>query len=436
MRLDPDRLFRGLDPAPGRGVIVAVSGGSDSLSLLLLAKAYADARMPQLPLQAVTVDHGLRPESADEARMVAAFCAARGIAHRTMIWRGDKPATGISVAARDARYGLLAEAAREFGADCMLTGHTMDDQAETVAMRARRGAGSGLSGMARATLFDERVWIVRPLLDVRRAALRDWLTMQGVCWIDDPSNANEAYERVRMRGALEDATVERLAAQAGEAGVERRKLSEACATLLDGHVFLPAPGLFRIDRRLFEHRSAAAVQALRVVLGCAGGATYLPDTARIDALFSKIAAGRARVSLSRTVVDARKDAVWVLREARGLPDPAPLAGETIWDGRWRISAGAGKIAALGAERATDHDFLSFDAPPALVRAALSAEPALYREGACPGLADGQTGVCARRLAGPFAHYLPDFDLATARAMMRLISDSAPPPSPWKHHIGS
>ncbi len=440
MRLDIDRLFRGLHP-PTSGLIVAVSGGSDSLSLLLLAKAYADSRPAGLPLLAVTVDHGLRPESADEARTVAALCAARGIAHRTMVWHGDKPPTGLSAASREARYALLAQAAADFGTDCILTGHTMDDQAETVAMRAQRGAGAGLAGMARATLFDERVWIVRPLLDVRRQELRAYLQTHDVRWIDDPSNQNRAYERVRIRATLSDDEIETGAAEVRAAGAARRTLANACALLLERCVTFPAPGLIRIDRALFARDDAAAIQALRVLLACAGGCVYLPDQARVAALFSNITAGSVRVSLSRALVDARKDAVWLRREARGVPD-SPVAGTTIWDGRWRVSgikATAGlRIAALGAGNVPEPASETPGIPASLVRAASALEPAVYSDGVCLGaVGNGHVaghGVTVKRIIAPYARYLPDFDLAIADMLAHLSGNSAVPTSPWKHHI--
>lgn len=182
---------------------LAVSGGSDSLALLVLAAGWA-ARQ-KAGLIAFTVDHGLRPEAAAEAASVATVAARFGIPHRTI------PLTGLAprqASLRRARHAVLAAALKEAGGQLMLTGHTADDQAETFLLRARQGSGwYGLAGMRRLSLSPvwpegAGVWLARPLLSLRRQALRGELAGQGLGWADDPSNADTAYERVRMRARL------------------------------------------------------------------------------------------------------------------------------------------------------------------------------------------------------------------------------------------
>ncbi len=124
------------DIATDNPVIVAVSGGSDSLALLMLANIWAQQN--NVILQAITVDHGLRAEAAVEATFVSSLCTGLNIPHVTLAWEGLKPSFGIQEAARQSRYSLMDDFAREIGADVILTGHTLDDQAETVFMRVAR----------------------------------------------------------------------------------------------------------------------------------------------------------------------------------------------------------------------------------------------------------------------------------------------------------
>jgi tRNA(Ile)-lysidine synthase len=197
-----DRFGRELDLliAPGQPVGVAVSGGPDSLALLLLAAA---AR-PGL-VEAATVDHALRDGSRAEAEAVAAICEKLGVPHTilTVEWK-EKPETAIQERARNARYGLLGKWARERGLKALLTGHHADDQAETLVMRLLRGAGvKGLAGMRRfARAPGAQLALLRPLLGWRRSELEKLCADAGLSPVDDPSNADDQFERVRIRQAL------------------------------------------------------------------------------------------------------------------------------------------------------------------------------------------------------------------------------------------
>jgi tRNA(Ile)-lysidine synthase len=200
-----DRFRRDLDAlaAPDTTIGVAVSGGPDSLALLLLA---AEAR--PLKVEAATVDHALRPESRAEAETVGEVCERIGVPHSilTAAWT-DKPTTAIQERARLMRYRLLGEWARERGLTALLTAHHLDDQAETFLMRLARGAGvKGLAGMRRLSRGPGAgVAVVRPLLGWRHSELEAVCAAAGIGPVQDPSNEDEQFERVRIRGALAQA---------------------------------------------------------------------------------------------------------------------------------------------------------------------------------------------------------------------------------------
>jgi tRNA(Ile)-lysidine synthase len=436
------------------GAVAAVSGGSDSTALLLLLKAHLDRSAPTARLLAVTIDHGLRPEAAAEARGVAKLCAERGIAHRTLAWSGAKPSTGLPAAAREARYRLLAEAAQAQGIGLIATGHTADDQAETVLMRRARGdgrelAGRGLAGMAPATLYDWRIWIARPLLGVRRAALRAFLRREHVHWVEDPTNINAHFERPRIRTVLdEDRSGQRFAEAiglAGRAAGEREQLGRRAAALVGEFASRPAKGLIRLDPDFVQaDDTRAAVYALRVLLAATGGVTLLPDEARSEALFEQMRAGPLCATLSRTVVDVRRTGIFLRRETRDLPSAAPLAAG-LWDGRRRIneaeaitlsdSSAALLIAPLGAAAAAKR-ISGNGAPASLMRAALAAEPALWQGGQCLGFAGEATAasvIAVSPAVAPFARFLPCFDLALAQAVAELVGAPPVPPLPSSRH---
>jgi len=427
---DLSQPFSNLDLTARVAVIAAVSGGSDSTALLLLLKAYLDENAPAVRLVAMTVDHGLRPDSAAEAQAVARFAESHGIAHRILAWEGRKPATGLPAAAREARYALLAEATGEEGTDLIVTGHTADDQAETVMMRQARSDGRGLAGMAPATLFDGKAWIVRPLLETRRETLRDYLRANSVGWLEDPTNVDQTFERPRARARLRDeADVSTLLAAARDAALLREYLGREAAGLIWAHARHVAPGLFRLDPAFAaaEPRDGA-VYALRILLAAIGGTPHLPDEARADRLFDRLSAKPFCATLSRTLVDARRGGVFLLRETRGLPEPEPVRDGMIWDGRYRISGGAGGMLVGPHDPAIEPDAETppADIPPGLVRAALSAEPT-FSGGSEPAK------PVAIPLVAPWTRFLPSFDLEPARAVAELLGAAPPPASPYAKH---
>jgi len=436
-----------------RAVVAAVSGGSDSTALLLMLKEHIDRNALATRLVAVTVDHQLRPESGAEAEAVARLAASHGIEHRILCWTGDKPVSGIAAAARLARYKLVAGAAGAAGTDIVLTGHTSDDQAETVLMRRQRGEGPGLAGMAPATLFEGAVWICRPLLGTRRAALRAYLKSRGLGWIDDPGNADPRHERILARLALDGAAgdVDALLYLARQAASARIAIGRRAADLVRRHAVQTEPGLIRIDPAFFQE-GESAVHAFRILLAVVGGTPHLPDEAAVEALARRLAAPPCRATLSRALIAARRDGVWLCRERRGLPQEMPAEDGTIWDGRYRIFLqGEGRgllVAPAGANGNVDEN----DDPPALVRHAARACLPVFRLSKAetepaPSFASAEHEAPRRpamseraaldRLAqpvlAPWATFLPSFDLEPARAVAGLIGAAPVPDAPCAGH---
>src|SRR5712664_2328709 len=227
------RLFAAWKTAPA--IVLAVSGGPDSIALMWLAARWRStlARGPRLI--AVTVDHGLRAEAASEARGVKRLARTLDLTHRTMRWTGDKPKTGLPAAARAALYRLLAQAARASGATHILTAHTRDDQAETLLMRLLRGSGiSGLAAMARESERDG-VLLARPFLHVSKSQLVATLKKAKIGFADDPTNRDTSFTRPRLRAIMPV-----LAAEGGDARNLARlasrlaRANQAVEVLVDG----------------------------------------------------------------------------------------------------------------------------------------------------------------------------------------------------------
>lgn len=439
LEAEPDheaRLFFDLDLS--RGAVVAISGGSDSTALLFLLNDFCRRHRPHARLVAVTVDHALRPASYDEALKVGALCASLGIEHRIRVWEGQKPKAGLLAAARDARYRLLAGVARDEGIPMVLTGHTANDQAETVTMRLERrdvvdATERGLAGMAPFTLFDGDIWIVRPLLGMRREALRAMLRTRGAGWMDDPTNEDHSYERPRVRATLDEPGIAAALKVAEAAGRNRSDLDARAASLVRRHASRPARGLFRLDPAFADEEDrAAAIHALRLLLSTIGGLPMLPDEAAVTSLLEALGKGGShRATLARVLVDARRTGIFLLREARGLPAPMRAVDGMLWDGRFRVSmrktapapvVRAGAVLCRGGPVAgtLPNPFPLPDVPESLVRAALAAEP----EVDCAG-----ENVALMPVIAPFARFLPGFDVQSAGILAELAMASPLPSLP-------
>jgi tRNA(Ile)-lysidine synthase len=290
-------------------LLLAVSGGPDSTALMVLAAGWRKRRRHGPRLLAVTIDHGLRPGSAAEAGAVKRLAVALGVAHRTMRWTGQKPVTGLQAAARQARYRLLAGAARTTGASHVLTAHTRDDQAETVLFRLARGSGlSGLAGMARRTPLpgDGVLTLVRPFLGIEKSRLLATLRAAGIPHVEDPSNADPRFTRARLRKIMPLIAAEGL--DSGKLALLARRVARAEAA----HESAVADAVQRVsltewsnsgpillDRRRFGTLPAeVALRLLGRAIGQVGDEGPV-ELGKLETLFDAIQDGRAGRSRAR-----------------------------------------------------------------------------------------------------------------------------------------
>lgn len=346
---DPEALARLFAPAANEPAIgLAVSGGADSLALMLLAQRWAGA-LPTAPrLIVYSLDHGLRPEAAGEVQMVLREAEKLGLAARGLKWTGDKPDTGLQEAARQARYRIMGEAMAADGATLLLTAHHRADQAETVLMRLAHGSGiEGLKGM-NALSQVEGVRLFRPLLDVEPASMALLVAEAGLTPAVDPSNSDRSYERVRWRqrlpmlaeDGLDAAALTRFAARMAEADLALTQMADVAFAEL---VTLDGFGAASVPQAAFEALSPAiGRRVLARTLNIAGGRQKPRALGQVEKLYDQIALGdlpRAATLLG-AVVRLKGQKLSVSREpGRALPGDCALAphAELVWDQRFLIT---------------------------------------------------------------------------------------------------
>jgi tRNA(Ile)-lysidine synthase len=346
---DPDVLARLFAPAAEHATIgLAVSGGPDSLALMLLAQRWAAQHDGAPKLVVYSLDHGLRPEAGAEVTMVLRAAEGLGLTARGLCWTGEKPETGLQEAARQARYRIIGEAMKADGATLLLTAHHRGDQAETVLMRLAHGSGiEGLKGMTALSRV-EGVPVFRPLLDVEPAGLAAVVDASGLVPVQDPSNGDPAYERVRWRKllpalaaeGLDSTALARFATRMAEADAALLQMADAAFAEL---VTLDGFGAASLPRAAFHALSPAiGRRLLGRVLNIVGGRQKPRALGQVERLYDQIVAGdlpRAATLLG-AVVRFKGDSLSVSREpGRALPEDILLMPHQglIWDQRFRIT---------------------------------------------------------------------------------------------------
>ncbi|CAO3420701.1 tRNA(Ile)-lysidine synthetase (EC 6.3.4.19) [Azospirillum endophyticum] len=346
----------GFEPAPV--IAVGVSGGGDSVGLVLLLRHWVAERGGSL--LALTVDHGLRSESAGEAAVVGQAMARLGIPHHILRWEGEKPSTGLQAAARAARHRLLGEACGEAGILHLALAHHRDDQAETVLLRLARGSGiDGLAGMT-PVRTDGRVRMIRPLLGFAHDRLLATCRAEGVGWIEDPSNRNPRFARARLRAAREllgDEGLDgaRLGEVARRAGRARAALEQATAALLaEAATIHPEGWITLAPAPLLAAPAEIGLRALARALSVVGGPAHPPRDEALERLFGALTDGQGG-TLGGCVIRMRRGAVMIAREPAAVAErlTAPPGASVLWDGRFDLRVSAQwkqpvTVAALGA----------------------------------------------------------------------------------------
>lgn len=321
-------------------IAIAVSGGADSMCLAFLARS--------LNVKALIVDHGLRPESAEEATLTLERLKVVGVPAEILTWHHEElPSSNIQAAAREARYELMAAHCREEGINTLLTAHHMDDQAETFLLRLNRGSGlAGLAGMAPKRDMENGLTLVRPFLQYRKTQLVDVLKHNSIKWIEDPSNTSEIFDRVKARQMLggpplKGLTTEKLAHTAHALGRARRAIEHYVAMWLDQCVDFQETGYASFAAQsLATVPEEVGLRALAHLIRFASGQPYGPRFEKLERLFGNLVLqdfGGATLSGAR-FVSAEHGQVLVVRELAAVTPRAAIAHTTVWDGRYHVES--------------------------------------------------------------------------------------------------
>ncbi len=325
-------------PAKER-LVVAVSGGADSLALLYLTYQHFD-------VTAITVNHGLRTEAKEEAEYVAQVCRDIGVRHVTLDWKGDKPSANLQAEARDARYELMENWCLENDVGYLATAHQKNDQAETFLLRLARGSGvTGLSGIAPLRKCVSGIKLLRPLLNVHRKELENFLSSKKVKWVNDPSNLSEVYNRVKTRKLLENPFLE---------GLNVDRLAETASRMLRAKDALSYYEEQWLQHAVVDHGfyivlstdslknapEEIVLRGLSSICRTIGGNTYGPRIEKLERLLASLHEPDflGKTLLGCKFASIRKNSVLVCREARNIKGETPVLQRGTWDGRFAYTA--------------------------------------------------------------------------------------------------
>jgi tRNA(Ile)-lysidine synthase len=325
-------------------IAAAVSGGPDSMLMCYMAQNFC--RDNNIELHVVIVDHMLRDESSTEAKKVSDFLKGQGIIVHILRWEGDKPSSNIQAIARKERYKIISSYCKDNGIYHLITGHHADDQAETVFMRIMRGSGiDGVSGIKEDSCI-EGISVIRPMLSIYRDQIVSAIKEMGWHYVEDPSNKNEKFSRVKVRNFLSQPQWEfmksKLVLLGKNAGRSRRYLDQQTNLFLKESWMCCSAGTYSISIDvLLEIHEEIALRSLCRVLMHVGGSHVPTRLAQLERIYTDL---RLNTWKDRTLfgclIRIRKGNLIVIREWEDIPSftPLPAGAEVLWDGRFIIKS--------------------------------------------------------------------------------------------------
>ena len=340
-----DEVMSPFDLSSKGAVAISVSGGPDSMALAYCLQRWAVKH--QITLQALIVDHALRPESGDEARQTAVTLQQLEIPAEILRWHHDGVTSALHVTARQARYGLMQQACKRIGVHHLFLAHHRDDQAETILMRFAKGSGlDGLIGMAKKSALDTELSLIRPFLDIPKSRLVATCEAAGIPYVRDPSNDSEKYARGRLRAvmphlAAEGLTVDRLIDLGDRAAEAVAALDFYTHDFLMRETSCDKAAAIHINLSAYEKLPLAiAARVLVAALQYVHAETYQPERESLRRLIAVILNPEqpSGWTLQGCYISRTTKQISIMREVSLIPsmDLAELDARTVWDKRWRI----------------------------------------------------------------------------------------------------
>lgn len=318
---------------------VATSGGADSLALLLLTHTYAQQQGGRVV--ALTVDHGLRTSSKEEALEIQQWAHGKGIEHVILEWEGEKPSSRLQEKAREARYHLLINWCKNNNISTLLLGHHQQDQEETFWLRLSSGSGlDGLSGMKKRLVRDSII-LVRPFLGFSKERLKATLIADNQSWIEDASNQSAQFFRGRLRSLLkeEGLSASRLHHVMEKLRVDADFIHDSLQTAIQTTVQICAGGYISLQKKSFEKlHPALAKRLLSFLMQWFSGSDYPPRSKHVAVIMEKIKTS-SPFTVGGIYWIPRCQEIHLFREIAAIKEEiflADLRQKTLWDNRFWI----------------------------------------------------------------------------------------------------